>query len=316
MATPVRPAPGTWRVLVALGSSCLWLACSAASTDIAPPPEEGAAGGVAGVGAASAGGALPGGGTGTSGAAGVFGQGGAFILPSTGGLPNGGGTTGTGASTGAGANSACDPAPDQPVPEVCGNGLDDDLNGFVDENCICTGAGTQPCFNGPPSQANASNCHKGTQKCSGSNEFPAWGPCENSGCDAIVRQEVCDNAIDDNCDGRTDEGCSFDLTVTIDGDCIGIPCPPQAPNPIGCDIVMEGGDSRGCVAHAAGNPAVYFQEGNACPLPPPFDFGGAGHISGSLKCSTSTTPVVLGPDNCKINKPEPTYTDSPAGCPH
>jgi hypothetical protein len=251
------------------------------------------------------------GGAGASGSA----QGGAFILPSTGGLPSGG-APGSGASSGASGNSACNPAPDQPVREVCGNGLDDDLNGFVDENCICTGSVSQSCFNGPPSQANAPNCHKGTQICSGSSEFPAWGPCKDSGCDAITRQEVCDNGIDDNCDGRIDEGCAFDMTVTINGDCIGIPCPPQAPNPIGCDIVMEGGDSRGCVAHAAGDPGVYFQEGNACPLPPPFDFGGAGHISGTLKCSTSTDPVVLGPDNCKINKPEPTYTDNPGGCPH
>jgi hypothetical protein len=58
---------------------------------------------------------------------------------------------------------------------------------------------------------------------------------------------------------------------------------------------------------------VYFQEGNACPFLP--GLPGAGHVSGTLKCSTSTTPVVLGPDNCKINKPEPTYTDNPGGCP-
>jgi hypothetical protein len=130
----------------------------------------------------------------------------------------------------------------------------------------------------------------------------------------VTRQEICDNGIDDNCDGRTDEGCSFDLTVTIDGDCLGIPCPPQAPNPIGCDITMDGNDTRGCVAHAAGNNAVYFQEGNACPILP--GLPGAGHVGGTLKCSTSTDPVTLGPDNCKINKPDPTYTDSPSGCPH
>lgn len=306
-----RIARAGGRALSGLLFSCLSSACSA-SADASAPPDEGG-GGTSTAGTSGASGSSAAGTNSSGGSAGAPSGGQAGVLFGTGGLPSGG-SAGAGGSSGGGGSDACHPAPDQPVKEACGNGLDDDLNGFVDENCSCTAGATQPCFNGPPSQASAPNCHKGTQACSGTSEFQAWGPCENSGCDAVTRQEVCNNNIDDNCDGRTDEGCAFDLTVTIDGDCLGIPCPPQAPNPIGCDITMEGNDSRGCVAHAAGNPAVYFQEGNACPFFP--GQPGAGHVSGTLKCSTSTDAVVLGPDNCKINKSEPTYTDSPAGCPH
>src|SRR5689334_16179003 len=181
MSSALRTTFGALRALLAVGSTSLYLACSA-SADITPPPEEGPGGGAAGFGASSAGGVLQGGDGGTSGDAGAGGQGVTFIPPSTGGIPSGG-APGTGASSGASGNSACNPAPDTPVPEVCGNGLDDDLNGFVDENCICTGSVSQPCFNGPPSQANAPNCHKGTQTCSGASEFPAWRACEGSGCD-------------------------------------------------------------------------------------------------------------------------------------
>jgi hypothetical protein len=311
MAAVVRTLRGGACALAFSAFPIFSFACSASSnTSEAPPEGDGASTSYAGNSGSS--GASSSGGTEAGGAAGSSGGGQAgIVFMSTGGLPSGG-SAGAGAAGGVGGDT-CNPAPDTPVKEVCGNGLDENLNGFVDENCSCTGGTTQECFNGPPSQANAPNCHKGTQTCSGPSEFQAWGPCENSGCDQVTRQVVCDNEIDDNCDGRNDEGCSFDLTVTIDGDCIGIPCPPQAPNPIGCDITMQGNDSRGCVAHAPGNPAVYFQEGNACPI---FGIGDAGHVSGTLKCSTSPDPVVLGPDNCKINKPDPTYTDSPAGCPH
>src|SRR5262245_13018165 len=85
---------------------------------------------------------------------------------SAGGLPSGGGSSGGGSSgAGGGGTNNCNPAPDTPVKEVCDNGLDDDLNGFVDENCRCGSGATQQCFNGPPSQASAPNCHKGTQAC-------------------------------------------------------------------------------------------------------------------------------------------------------
>jgi hypothetical protein len=302
---------------VACGLAC-WLAmigepaCSAG--DASQPPDSTAAGGASAgaTGAGATGAGTTGAGADRSGGGNLFGTGGSDTSGGMGGTNGGGGMTGGGACTGQPVVP-----PDKQATEVCDNGLDDDLNGFVDENCSCHIGTTQPCFVGSAWQASQPNCKKGTQTCGGTSEFPAWGPCQNSGCGVVIPTEICNNGIDDNCDGRIDEGCSFTMTVTIDGDCIGIPCPPQAPNPVGCKIDMQGNDSRGCVAHAAGNNAVYFQEGNACPIPGCGALcGNAGHISGTLECSASPDPVTLDKTNCAINKAEPTYTDNPGGCPH
>jgi hypothetical protein len=78
---------------------------------------------------------------------------------------------------------------------------------------------------------------------------------------------------------------------------------------------MEGGDSRGCVANTPGGSSVYFQEGDACPPPPPFDFGDSGHVSGMLLCSTQVPTTALDGARCPINKAETFYPVDAAGCP-
>jgi hypothetical protein len=92
-------------------------------------------------------------------------------------------------------------------------------------------------------------------------------------------------------------------------------CPPQAPYPFGCHIMMKGNDSRGCVANRLGSSSVYFQEGNACPPPPPFDIGDSGHVSGTLLCSTQLPSTPLDAKSCAINKAEPIYPSDATGCP-
>ena len=247
---------------------------------------------------------------GTGGAAGADAGTGGFIDVDGGGT--GGGSAGTGGTAGSGGveDAGCQPPVDVPVPEVCGNGLDDDLNGFIDEGCLCSIGETQTCFGGTPSQSTQPNCTMGTQTCVGSTEFPGWGACEGWQCGPTPPPaEICDNGEDDDCDGQVDEGCDLTVTVSINGDCVWGSCPPQAPYPVGCDIIMSGNDPRGCIAND-GTALVYFQEGDNC---------GAGHVDGTLQCSSQpSVPAGQNPlnaGNCVINKNTQFYPTDPGGCP-
>lgn len=233
-------------------------------------------------------------------------------LPGTGGADGVGGTgSASGGATGMdGTAGVCGGVTGEApaAQDICGNGLDDDHNGFVDEFCPCTLGQTQECFGGRPDQLSSGTCSMGTQLCDGPVEFAAWGPCEGWDCGTPVEQ--CDGAQDEDCDGQVDEGCELDVPVELDGDCLIAACPAQAPFPVGCEIQMEGGDDRGCVANTPGQPDVYFQEGDAC---------GAGRVVGRLLCSTQMPTVPLDENSCSINKPQPTFGLSrndcaPTGC--
>lgn len=246
--------------------------------------------------------------------------------------------------------------------ETCGDGLDNNGNGFVDEGCSCQSGTTQPCYSGAPWRAGVGACVLGTQTCITSGEFRSWGPCEGDGkpaievcegttdenCNGMVdegceccsgdtrpcgsdvgacmpgnqtclngqwtecvggqipRDEVCGDTQDNDCDGETDEGCIIELPVDIDGDCVTASCPAQAPYPVGCQIDMQGGDPRGCVANAVGDSLVYFQEGDAC---------GAGRVVGTLLCSSQLPSSGLDQSNCAINKSDKFFPSSQSGCP-
>jgi hypothetical protein len=126
-------------------------------------------------------------------------------------------------------------------------------------------------------------------------------------CAGEVRpvSEVCDDSLDNDCDGQTDEGCVNTVTVPISGDCVTVTCPPGAPHPVGCNIIMGGIDCRGCVAHAAGSSQVYFQEGDICT---------SSGVQGHLLCS-SVPSGGLDASNCNVNKLQQHYVASPADCP-
>jgi len=57
--------------------------------------------------------------------------------------------------------------------EVCDNGIDDDGDGTIDEQCACVAGQTQPCF-----PEGADDACPGTQTCSGVGEIVSWGACE------------------------------------------------------------------------------------------------------------------------------------------
>lgn len=89
--------------------------------------------------------------------------------------------------------------------EICGNGLDDNGNGLIDEGCACTAGTTQACYTGPAIRAGVGDCKKGTQSCAGG----GWGDCTGS---VLPAKETCDGVHDENCDGTVDEGCPMHCT--------------------------------------------------------------------------------------------------------
>jgi hypothetical protein len=97
----------------------------------------------------------------------------------------------------------CTPRPTGCVArETCGNSLDDDCNGTVDDNCPCVPGTVQDCFLGPPARRAVGACRGGTQRCEGTGEFGMWGTCTGGISPAA---EAC-NGLDDDCDGCVDNG--------------------------------------------------------------------------------------------------------------
>jgi len=100
------------------------------------------------------------------------------------------GETSTGTTTGTSTGTTGDG-------ELCGDGVDDDGDGQIDEGCPCAPQDTQACF--PFPEAGVGICEAGVQGCVGD----TWGPCEGAVGPA---DELCDG-LDNNCDGVTDDGC-------------------------------------------------------------------------------------------------------------
>jgi hypothetical protein len=109
--------------------------------------------------------------------------------------------TGPGPQPGDPAASPQDPdgVPSPNTPETCGNGLDDNGNGDVDENCACKPGESQECFPGQAHQKNQGICRSGVQTCAGTGEFMMWGACENA---VGPQPEVCGDGVDQDCDGK------------------------------------------------------------------------------------------------------------------
>jgi cysteine-rich repeat protein len=128
----------------------------------------------------------------------------------------------------------------QSTNEICNNQLDDDCDGLIDSadpNCEtpptpeCQAGQTRSCETG-----NLGICSAGTQTCT---QESTWGSCVPNNQPS---QEICNNHLDDNCDGKTD--CD-------DTDCIQnylcLPPPPECtPEEIeSCNTGLEGICSTG-----------------------------------------------------------------------
>ncbi len=91
-----------------------------------------------------------------------------------------------------------------PTAEACGNSVDDDCDGMVDEGCgVCAPGATRTCYAGPAGTAGVGVCRGGTEQCDASRNWS--GSCIGQ---VVPGAESCGNGVDDDCDGMADEGCA------------------------------------------------------------------------------------------------------------
>lgn len=129
---------------------------------------------------------------------------------------------------GAGAGGDRDAAmPDARRTDLCGNGVDDDGLGGIDDGCPCAPGETQSCHAGPLATRGVGACRDGVQTCAVAPgiEWGSWGdyPCEGS---VTPAEETCEG-LDLDCDAAVDEGCPCAAGATRD-------CGGDIPRPAPC----------------------------------------------------------------------------------
>lgn len=119
----------------------------------------------------------------------------------------------------------------------------------------------------------------------------------------IPAAEVCDNGVDEDCDGE-DSTCPF-VVVPVQGQCVYVTCPATHPYPVACDVTFSGNDDDGCVAWSAPWSTVYFMDGDDCD-----DEGG--FLSGSITCGRD--PGVIDEATCILRVENAWWEEEPDDC--
>jgi hypothetical protein len=167
-----------------------------------------------------------------------------------------------------GKSLICDATPGQPGEmELCGNGVDDNCNGEVDEGFEQR---SQPCAIG------VGACHTSGKLVCSDDQLSLE-------CDAAVvlpgAHELCGNGIDDDCNGQTDEGfamlgmgcsvgvgeCESDAIYVCSNDRLSVICPAVAQQPKAeqcnglddnCNGMIDDGLAKEATACDTGRPGI------------------------------------------------------------
>lgn len=116
-------------------------------------------------------------------------------------------TCAAGAGEQSGVWGECTGAVTPAATDTCGDALDDDCDGTVDEGCTCALGQREDCYEGPAGTAGVGDCRKGQRSCvaGAGGEGSVWSTC--SGAVTPAATDTCDDSRDNNCDGVVDDGC-------------------------------------------------------------------------------------------------------------
>ncbi len=149
----------------------------------------------------------------------------------------------------------CDGAADEGLQNACGgcgavpeehcNNADEDCDGAVDEGCECAEGAERDCGR------EAGECAAGLQRCGAM----GWGACEGA---VEPSEELC-NALDEDCDGRVDEG-----TLNLCETCGPVPVEVCNGEDDDCDGPADEGTLNACGACGEVPAEVCNQEDDDC----------------------------------------------------